>query len=320
MQRVISNTVLCICTRNRPQHVQSLLQSFELLSVIPKICLIIDSSDADETEMMILQMQLTSKIQLKFIKSLPGLPHQRNVAIKYIRSQSLLNDDGIVSFLDDDVRVSSNYFEIVDELFSANPTAACVGGFVKGKPDFNQGSFFRRAALLGSKREGAILRSGFATIPKPLYRITESEWLPGLTQNIRMFVFTHQIFDGKIRMYGEDIEFYSRIAPLGRILCSDQLPVKHLSAPQGRDEARDVQCFTDGFRWSMAIKGQGGVTKLAVIYSTVLLVFAEVFLTLTRFDGSHFGKVCGHIDFFRNVILNNEHQQKVDHVGSGPSA
>ena len=319
MQNTISNTVLCICTRNRPEYVQSLLQSFRFLTAIPKKCLVIDSSDNDETEKNIFKIQNDLTIEIQLIKSLPGLPHQRNIAIQYIKNQSLLSDEGIVSFLDDDVRVSSNYFEKVRELFSENATAVNIGGYFKDSIPNGKRSLFRRMALTSSSKNGIVLSSGFATLPIPTSKATETKWIPGGAQNIKMGLFHHLLFDGRIRMYGEDLEFCLRASQYGKILCSDELLVTHLAADEAKDDFRSIESFTDGFRWSLAVGKQSNVTKPAVIYSTVLLVFAETFLAIAKIDRGYLGKVCGHFDFFRNVIFNREYQQKVDHDGSGPN-
>ena len=47
-------------------------------------------------------------------------------------------------------------------------------------------------------------------VPFPNKKIMQTQWIPGGMQNVRFEVFKNELFDGKIRMYGEDVEFYSR--------------------------------------------------------------------------------------------------------------
>ena len=220
--------------------------------------------------------------------------------------------------MDDDVRVLQNYFEKVLELFDKNPEVVNLGGYVINQKSTSGNMFLRKLALLDGKKSGVILKSGFATLPNPRCSATKTKWIPGLSQNVRMSVFRKYLFDGRIRMYGEDLEFCLRIAEIGDILCSNELPVRHLAATEERDGIRNTESFTDGFRWSLAQKKQSGVTKRAVIYSTAVLTIAEFFVSLIRLESLHLNKAMGHIDFFSRLIRGKEVQQKVEHAGSGP--
>jgi GT2 family glycosyltransferase len=241
------------------------------------------------------------------------------MGIKYLVQNQLLKDTGIVSFLDDDVRVLPDYFEKVSQLFGENPGAISIGGYVDEKPKVNNKSLIRRLALLGSRNTGVILKSGFAMVPSPTSEVMETQWIPGGMQNIRLEVFKQELFNGRIRMYGEDVEFYSRIFKYGKLLCSNQLPVKHLEAVEEKDNLRNVQCFTDGFRWTMASTKRFGVKKHAVLFSTVYLIFADFILWIVNSNSGNKESLLGHIDFMSNLIRRAEVQQFVEHIGSGPN-
>lgn len=319
MQEKLNNIVLCICTRNRPNYVNALLKSLTFLNAIPRVCIVVDSSDGAETESVVNNSDTQTITDLKYIQSLPGLPHQRNVAVEYIKNNSLLNNDGIVAFLDDDVRVLPNYFEKINEIFDQNPTAIHLGGVANQQISLKCNSFFRRISLLDSKKSGVILKSGFATLPIPKDSATRTVWNPGGAQSIKMSVFRNVLFDGKIRMYGEDVDFCLRIASLGDLYCSIELPVRHLAASEDKDLVRNSESYTDGFRWTLAMKKQGGVSKSAIIYSTAILMTAEFLLSVIRLETLHLNKALGHFDFFYRLIRGKEVQQKVEHAGSGPS-
>jgi GT2 family glycosyltransferase len=319
MSRLLENCVLIICTRHRSDFIFTTLQHLKSFQKIPKLLIIVDSSEDEKTKDMIDFFSNELYFQLKYLHSLPGLPHQRNVGIEFLVTNQLLEDSGVVSFLDDDVRVKSDYFQTVSELFDQNPLAIAIGGFVDEVSKVNSKTLFRRLALLGSKNSGVILKSGFAMVPFPNKKIMQTQWIPGGMQNVRFEVFKNELFDGKIRMYGEDVEFYSRINKYGQILCSSHLPVKHLEAVEEKDNSRAVQCFTDGFRWTMASNRRYGVKKYAVLFSTANLVLADAILWIFDSRGCHKESLLGHIDFFSNLIRRNQVQQFVDHPGSGPN-
>ncbi len=319
MSRLLENCVLIICTRHRSDFIFTTLQHLKSFQKIPKLLIIVDSSEDEKTKDMIDFFSNELYFQLKYLHSLPGLPHQRNVGIEFLVTNQLLEDSGVVSFLDDDVRVKSDYFQIVSELFDQNPLAIAIGGFVDEVSKVSSKTLFRRLALLGSKNSGVILKSGFAMVPSPNKKIMQTQWIPGGMQNVRFEVFKNEMFDGKIRMYGEDVEFYSRIFKYGKILCSNLLPVKHLEAVEEKDNLRTVQCFTDGFRWTMASTKRFGVKKYAVLLSTLYLILADLILWIVNSNSGNKESMLGHFDFLSNLIRRAEVQQFVEHIGSGPN-
>ena len=94
---------------------------------------------------------------------------------------------------------------------------------------------------------------------------------------------------------------------------------KEVEAVEEKDNSRAVQCFTDGFRWTMASNRRYGVKKYAVLFSTANLVLADAILWIFDSRGCHKESLLGHIDFFSNLIRRNQVQQFVDHPGSGPN-
>ena len=113
IENLIDKIALCICTRHRPERVGSILAHLETLLFIPHICVIIDSSEDMRTRDTVIEHSKLSRNKVKYLHALPGLPHQRNIGIEFLIASGVLKHDGIVSFLDDDVRVGLNYFKQV---------------------------------------------------------------------------------------------------------------------------------------------------------------------------------------------------------------
>lgn len=317
---ILNHIALCVCTRNRPDHVRNFLLHLEHLHSVPRICVIIDSSECSLTEDFVKTFSQNSLIEIRYIHSLPGLPHQRNVGIDFLKSLLFINQIKITSFLDDDVRVLPDYFETVSQLFNKYQAAISIGGYCAGEAEVNNQSLARRLSLIGSRETGVILKSGFAIPPLPNSEVMETQWIQGGAQNIRFEIFENEIFNGQIRMYGEDVEFYSRIFKYGKILCSNQLPVKHLQAKEERENLRSVWGYSDGFRWTMALNNRSGVKRYAVLLSTTYLIIAELFFWCCSFQETNKQRLNGHIDFILRLVRNAQVQQFVNHVGSGPSS
>ena len=318
-QKILDHIALVVCTRNRPNHVRDFLLHLEHIDSVPRICVITDSSDSSLTEDFVKTVSLNSPIETRFIHSLPGLPHQRNVGIDFLKSLPFINQIKIASFLDDDVRVSPNYFETVSQLFNKYQAAIGIGGYCSGEAKVNSKSLMRRLSLIGSRETGVILKSGFAIPPLPTIEVMETQWIQGGAQNLRFEIFESEKFNGQIRMYGEDVEFYSRTSTYGKILCSNQLPVKHLEAIEEKENLRSVESYSDGFRWTMALNNRAGVKKYAVLLTTAYLIIAELFLWCFSFQETHKQRLLGHIDFILRLAQNAQVQQYVKHAGSGQS-
>ena len=318
-QKILNHIALCVCTRNRPNYIRDFLLHLKDIDSLPRICVIIDSSDSSVTEDIVKTFSPNSPIEIRWISSLPGLPHQRNVGIDFLKSLSFVNQIKISSFLDDDIKVRPDYFEVVSQLFNEYQAAISIGGYCAGEAKVNNKSLVRRLTLIGSRKTGVILKSGFAIPPLPTIDVMETQWIQGGSQNIRFEMFESEVFNGRIRMYGEDVEFYSRISKYGKILCSKQLAVKHLEAAEDKDNLRSVQGYSDGFRWTLALNKRSGVRKSAVLLSTSYLIIAELFIWCASFQERHKQILLGHLDFVVRVIRRAQVQQFVDHAGSGPT-
>ena len=319
-KEIINISALVVCTLNRPTFLARLLHQIETQSFIPALVVVVDSSLNDESEQLVSQISASFPTCLVYIKSLSGLPHQRNVGIRYTLASEKHAMIQILSFLDDDVIIPNNYFRKVVDIFSEVPEAICVGGYVPKSSITNNASFARRSLQLGSLNSGVVLKSGIAIPCNPSSRISICDWVPGGMQNISKIVFKHELFDGRVRMYGEDLEFQLRIRKYGLILCSIDLPILHLEASISKEDLRSAYAYTDGFRWTLAIRCVGGVQKSAVLFSTFALTIGELILWILHRNDSNKLSFLGHVDFIKRLILKRQVQQLVDHVGSGPLA
>ena len=199
MQNNAASLALVICTRNRSHSLRNLLELIAIQKTIPDCILVVDSSDDDSTELLVKGYK---KLPLLiFVKSKPGLPHQRNVGVRFLKKESLYENLMYVSFLDDDVEINPNYFENVIKCFSDNPRAVIVGGYDKAA-NYRAGNRITQFLNITGSSPGKILKSGITSYPFPDSKITQVSWVPGGMSNYRKWLFDFHEFRCQVRMYG----------------------------------------------------------------------------------------------------------------------
>lgn len=315
---LLDRSVLVVCTKDRPDSMRQLLQALGRQRSLPHRVLIVDSSLDTETFDLVAKFRAVFPAQLDYLSSLPGLPHQRNMGIAAIAESANADKYDFIHFIDDDVVPANDYFEQAVMLLEKNPQAVCVGGHDEGLPAPSSARL-RDALFLGSARtRGKVLKSGIAVVCIPIQPIEEVDWVPGHSMNFRSGPLVAERFDGRARMYGEDIEMQLRIAKHGTILCAKALRVRHFSESASRDQLRVATRFDDGFRWELTKRYPTRFSRAAVVSTTVLLGIGELVGWVFGQNPAGLQRARGHTDFLWAAIRGNETQQLVDHPGSGP--
>ena len=110
----IPHTVV-ICTRSRSQSLTDLIVSIKNCIQPESLKVLIVLNGHTEEELAETQKQFTdSQISVRITVSKPGLASARNVALQELT-------EGLVTFLDDDVLLPTNYFEEIEKTFEGNP-------------------------------------------------------------------------------------------------------------------------------------------------------------------------------------------------------
>ncbi|MEY4060438.1 MAG: hypothetical protein RIQ31_100 [Actinomycetota bacterium] len=306
----ISKLVVLICTRNRPDFLGDLLVSLTNQTHSPAKVFVVDSSTDSKTQELIRELSRQGSLDLHYVKSEAGLPHQRNVGIDQIIASGF-SPNTAVSFLDDDVQVEDNYLEKVQRIFEKYPDVKFVGGYARGaesEPD----NPARRLALL-SELEGAgkVLKSGICIAARPRNELEEVTWVPGHSMNAKLEIFSQTLFNPAPRIYGEDVEFQLRLGSAHRIYSSNALPVLHKQAPSNRDQLADLEAYSDGFRWSLARRKLGGVRKWAVLWATLCMALALLGKGVVLRQPDAMQRLKGHVTFLVRVLARRETEQLI---------
>ncbi len=116
---------LLICTYNRKESLEALLESVKRQIIYPDEIIIVDGSIDNNTYDFI---KASVFLNLKYYKvgtKNRGLTKQRNYAVSKV-SRSI----DIVCFLDDDIILTKDYFKNLLETYSYYPRAIGVGGYI----------------------------------------------------------------------------------------------------------------------------------------------------------------------------------------------
>lgn len=116
---------LIICTYQRPLPLLKLLNTVVGQTLYPDQILIIDGSLDDETNETLKKNTFENLQYFKVEENNRGLTKQRNLGIKKVAEAS-----EVVCFLDDDIVLTSTYFENLLDIYKKFPDAVGVGGYI----------------------------------------------------------------------------------------------------------------------------------------------------------------------------------------------
>ncbi|WP_417857813.1 glycosyltransferase family 2 protein [Xanthomarina gelatinilytica] len=227
---------LIICTYMRPKAIITLLDSVNKQVLYPNEIIIVDGSTNAKTKEAILKNTYADLIYYKVSKEQRGLTKQRNFGISKVS-----DDMEIVCFLDDDIVLTSNYFEKLIATYNVYPDAAGVGGYIVNevnwrklkineKPKFEEylidgfvrslGSrnILRKKLNLLSKESPCIMpefSNGFSVgfLP-PNNKIYKAEYFMGGVSSFRKKIVDNFKFSNYFEGYGlyEDLEYCLRVS------------------------------------------------------------------------------------------------------------
>jgi glycosyltransferase involved in cell wall biosynthesis len=272
---------------------------------LPEILIVVDSSDGNDTEIIARNFKHRNLIDLVFLKTEPGLPHQRNVGISYILDAKL-TDLKCVTFLDDDCRIRSDYFQIIREFSSTNEFVGITGS---SEEHFRRPRLLARIFQIESKKQGKILKSGIAIPPSSQFS-EKCEWMPGLCMNLNPRLLSTGLFRDEWRMYYEDVEFCIRVSPGNGFVCLKNLSYLHKEEQLERLNPRLTSMYSDGARWQLSREHPRVVKKWAVIWSVLGFMLLDIARMPNPGKASQsFESLMGHLIFYKRIIMRQEYVQ-----------
>jgi len=294
---------LVICTRNRNELLLESLDKIKHQKLLPDKIVIVDSSEPFKK----LPIKITNYYPEKtifHISSAPGLPFQRNQGINFLRQFQISQED-LISFIDDDIRLSKEYFAEIFRIAEQNPDVIGFTG-VNAKTMFDS-SFLGRMFLLNSNKQGKILKSGKTTQPFTQNDYEITDWAPGGSMNYRFKLFQNIQFRNEIKMYGEDLDFSLRIPTNERIFVIGNAKYNHLESNKGKDNLRVIMKYTDLSQFMFALEHPKRIKKIPVIWSIIGMMISNMKNAIINRDRNlNIEALRGHILFFQAIIKNQK--------------
>jgi GT2 family glycosyltransferase len=103
-------------------------------------------------------------------------------------------------------------------------------------------------------------------------------------------------------MYGEDLDFYLRIAKLGDVFCSSKLPITHLNDPTNRDTIREINLYHNGVRWLFASRYPSNVNRFRVLVVALALGVGEFGRFLSSRNKDSLRASAGNFEFLFRLL------------------
>lgn len=233
-------------TMNRPADVEALFASLVRQTRIPDEVIVVDQSTNNLTKIAVLDARRSHSRKPMLVRYV----EQAEKSLVKARNNGLsLAAGSVISFLDDDVVLSDDYFERVMARFEADPSVGALSGntLVSKKPAGWKWALRRllmRAFLL-SGFDGKMTSSGFGypVYEREIDRPIEVDFLPGCNMNFRRSAIEGERFDEWFTGYGfrEDVDFTYRVSRRARMVMIPEATLRHNYSTANRIDERALK-------------------------------------------------------------------------------
>lgn len=219
-------------TKNRPLDLIKAINSIYSQTRLPDECIIIDQSLVVDSYDAILSLAAGFKsIRLDYLcdSSIEGLVEAKQIAVK--RSTG-----NIILFLEDDIVLSRDYIEKIEDGFLSNPSMVGCCGVITNQP--NKSLFYKFLFTLFHRGIFRDIRFGLnGKYFKSEKAYVQSSMLSGGTSAWRRDIFDRIPFDSRngFHMY-EDVDFSTRVydAYEGQLFINTHARLEHYWSPINR--------------------------------------------------------------------------------------
>ncbi len=331
-----------IPTYKRVKDLEECLDSILIQTVLPIEVIVVDNGKSIETENLVMEKSKKFKdagINLRYIKN------EKENSLTVARNLGIKNSDGdFISFLDDDVVLSLNYYKELTSVFKMYSDALGVCGLAefekkKGssykkitKPLFH---LFLKLFFLGfnEKDKFRLLPSLGVTSPSLEYGhgsiVTNCEWISGASI-FRKEIFNEFEYDENLKKYswGEDTDFSHRVFKKypGSLFCNPNARYLHKLSKSGRIPKKELLFMEEVYYLYVFYKiiDQKLKNKLIYLWSRIgRMLFKMLYLVMkpsksTLFEVKYSIEACfycikhlkeikkGDLDFFNRTIIKSD--------------
>jgi succinoglycan biosynthesis protein ExoA len=259
-----------ICTKDRPQVLETCLQSLQRQIRRPGEIVVVDASVTPALDAVDRLAETMPGCRIALQNSAPGLPRQRNLGAR-------VTTGSVVVYLDDDVVLDPGYLGAVARVYENDRSRQIggVGGAQVPDPTPREG-LLRRAAcrlfLLDTYGRGVVKRSGRADHAFSPRSRMEVELLSGCNMSYRREVLEGLRFDERLDGYalGEDLRFSYRVSRRWKLVLTPDACLDHRHAGAGRPLGDDYQAMAvfNRYLFFRDHLARGPVDWLAYVWSS----------------------------------------------------
>ncbi len=271
-----------ICTFNREQSVNDVLDSISRQNCIPEEVIIVDAYEKN------INYKIPDNLNVRILKSeVKALTYQRNLGIN-------ASAGDIIFFLDDDVILEKKYFSSIINVFDnkANSNIGGVGGYITNQwgQDQNIGITKRIGRVLhiydGENAPGKVSTSGIFDELNTLQSFTginEVDFLPGCSMAYKREVFDDYRPPLEINKYGGEDKCFSRMVAQSWKLCiAGDAKLQHLSVSGGARQS-DFSETKSTVKFNLYIQSTYGKAKKHTLRLRVYYLFTSINTILISF-------------------------------------
>jgi GT2 family glycosyltransferase len=300
-------------TRNRSGYLPALFASLEQQDLKPASITVVDSSDdgaVGATREALAAMSIPS---MYIHTQTACLPAQRNLGVEAVRRDQ---DPAYIGFVDDDVRLASDYLRRLAAVLESDTVGAIAGAsgvseWTRPQLRMRRRMLLRLFGLDHSKSEpGRLLPSGInLAVPSDTVGPVLTDWLFGCCMVWRAGVFDRYRFRDDMpggALY-EDVEFSARVGLSHALVVDPQARLVNLLADEGRPDMR-----LHYYRWMRnrhaVVQSVFGTRSASAAYwwssfGTALLVGRHAVVGSADYPERFAGLVTGAIDVLRQKPL-----------------
>jgi glycosyltransferase involved in cell wall biosynthesis len=287
-----------LATMNRPADVRSVLGSLLTQTLAPVEILLIDQSRDNLTQI------LTADFKKAFADKGIRLEYLRQEEKSLVKARNLGIDTAagdLISFVDDDAVLYSDYYEKIDLFLEQHPDIGALSGsqILPSRPSGLKWTV-RKAIMrlfMISNCDGLMTPSGFGypiSYEKEVDRVLYVEMLPGCNMNFTKEAVGSDRFDEWFSGYGfrEDADFSYRISKKTRVAMIPDAKLRHqYSAGNRLDISALKKMEMRNYRHVFNKHRKGSLfSVLFFFYSLAGLVLIDLMQFLSRLNMTEFKK------------------------------
>lgn len=290
-----SESTIAIVTMDRPTILKETLENLRDNDILENV-LIIDGSDSNDTKRLCEELEVKHQFQES-----GGMTSARNEALEEC-------DTKYITYIDDDVRVSKDWYKKIIDEFDTHEDIVGVTGLVS-TPSSNQGYWLEnriREFLSGGRsREGEISDDGSISGRFDYAERKFVDHMPGCnmsydTETLKRAGGFDELFD-RGNSYREETAASYRLQDFGKIVYNPKIKVKHLRAEENRDP--EIYLYCNAYNTRLFLNKYGVINGWNNHFKHVYKNIVKNLAYLAKYKSGYMSYLRGEVDSLVDVHI-----------------